>query len=190
MRSYIINLRGANGSGKTTCVRGYLSKHKISEEDLKLKNGFICKVNVCDNSIVLGEFKGNKIEGIDIYNKKTQIDIVSEAMKKYYPKTLIFESCLLSTSGKTSLDIINKARTMGYEWVSVYLYMRWSERYKRLCGRANREIKTNEVLKILASVERSMETLKKNGVLCKCIDVTETPIEEMYLIVENVINKL
>lgn len=188
---YLLNIRGANGSGKTTSVRDYLENHKLEDDELELSNGTKVPVNICDNSIVLGRYCGNKTDGLDPFNgEKLQKTIILEAIKKYQSEVIIFESLTMSSGYKPVLRMASMAKSMGYKWIAVYLYLNFDERYKRLCGRAGRPISTLYVTSVLQSCERAMKELSKNGILCKYINTSEIPREDMSNIVNNIINQL
>lgn len=187
----LINIRGANGSGKTTCVRDYLHKHKIDEDEIVLKDGTVIPTYICDDAIVLGKYVGNKTDGLDPFNgEKLQTIIICEAIKKYSPKPIIFESCTLSAGGKSTLRMASIAKNFGYDWIAVYLYLSWEERYKRLCERAGRPIKTFYVKSVLGYVEKAIKEIKSGGILVQYVDVSNILSEEMYLIVEQTVKKV
>ena len=122
-RLRVIQIRGCNASGKTTCVNGFIKANGLELQDYVIDGKNVMMTTNKDHSIiVLGRYD-KKIGGCDLFGStKIVVKAITTAIKEYKPKLIIFEGMIYSKSMKFAETLQSLLRGFGYKYSSVYLY--------------------------------------------------------------------
>ena len=185
----LLQIRGANASGKSTAVRQWINRREHEVISIKAKGKLIECVAATDGSwIVVGTYpEGRATGGVD--GKITDVEILKELltvlMKRHKPKAIIFEGMVYGKTFKLGWELNAIAKRLGYHYRALVLSAPLSVNLERVWNR-NGGKDINE--KALAATKRSCETsylkLKEAGIDIRKIETGNMPYESMYRIIE------
>ena len=119
----VIQIRGCNASGKTTCVNGFIKANDLGLQDYIIDGKNVMMTANKDHSIiVLGRYD-KKIGGCDLFGStKTVVKAITTAIKEYKPRIIVFEGMIYSKSMKFAETLQGLLKGFGYKYSSIYLY--------------------------------------------------------------------
>lgn len=112
----IIQIRGYNGSGKTSTIKSLLASKQVEVRRFRGKNITVFDGDKC----VLGDYTKSGCVGTDseVRDKHELFDIVFELSEAF--DVVIFESAFYGKTFDLSKRIANKSRKIGSEYIGIY----------------------------------------------------------------------
>lgn len=121
----VIQIRGFNGSGKSTAVREFIGLQKSvpDVQEIKLKSGDKKKVTLFGNGIaILGEYADRDCAcGCDVYGNRENVADAIEMLMLMKFETIIFEGLIYGKTFKFGEDISKLSKNYGYIYIPVLL---------------------------------------------------------------------
>lgn len=187
----IIQIRGSNGAGKTTIVRQFCERNGLKIKSLNINNRetFI-STNDEGSIVVLGRYD-KKTGGCDLYaNTDHVLSTIMWVIINMKPRLIVFEGMIYSLSFKFATKVANFVKQYNYEYLALSLYTEPDVVLERIYLRnGGKKINEKLVLDKIKSVSKSHTRLVDNGYNSKLIDTTKTDKNEMYKIIEGVLNE-
>lgn len=191
---YLINLRGAGASGKTTVLRQYCERYGISKVE-KVETPFASlPISILNNGvIVFGDYtiQANCL-GADRFKNgsKDIIDCFIAVCEKYNPNIIIYEHMFSSHTFKCSYEISQIAKEFGYEYFAIQLQVSEQKRRRNVIARSG----SNASMKRFDSnngkrVDAASKKLMDAGIYVLQINVDNMKFENMWKILEYGIRK-
>lgn len=182
----IIQIRGSNAVGKTTCIRSFILKNGLQIENILVGN---IKTDITTDKhhkiIILGRYDVLN-GGCDRYkNKYHIIDTILFLIKEYKPFYIIFEGFIYGKTFKFAMDLYKIAKLFNYEYVPIVLF-RNPEKALELLYARNGEAKINEktFYDCYKSSLSSYRKIKDSGINIKLFNTDNILEDEMYKIIE------
>lgn len=195
----LINIRGAVCTGKTTAVRQFCERRGFTVEEMELPDAIVHVSVVGDGSIVvLGDYsRPVNCTGTDLFHRKDGSSGTKETLwnsliavaRKHNPQIIIYEHMLTSQLFKSTKDIADVGRMLGYEYFGYQLFRSEDSRFDLLKKRSGAKAKTKNFFQNSKRVNRSTVMLNEGGYPVKVINVEAIPVENMWSIVENAIKE-
>lgn len=193
MKRYIINIRGAVASGKTTALKQYMDRFGYSVETVETPSGKIPISVLHDTSVVvIGDYcAGGNCHGADRLNILSDIvDCIIAIYEKYDPKIIMYEHMITSTIFKGTYETAQIVREFGYEFIAVQFRLSEEKRLKNLLNRSGdkasmKRFYSNNGKKIDSAAEKLISA----GITTLRIDVDNIPKENMWKVIEYAIRK-
>lgn len=193
MNKYLINLRGASASGKTTALKQFCDRSGFVVEKVSTPFGDLPVSVLRSGIIVLGDYSLDaNCLGADRFNGGTQdiIDCLIAVYEQYNPNIIIYEHMLSSLSFRGTNIIAGLAHEFGYEFFAIQLQLSESKRWQNLMQRSGSEAKSKNFDRNNGErVTIACEKLKKAGIEVIQIDVQNIKKENMWKVVEYGIRK-
>ena len=191
---YLINLRGAGASGKTTALKKYCERYGILRVE-KVETPFAhLPISILNNGvIVFGDYtiQANCL-GADRFKNgsKDIIDCFIAVCEKYNPDIIIYEHMFSSHTFKCSYEISQIAKEFGYEYFAIQLQISEEKRKNNVIKRSGE----NASLKRFDSnngkrVDAASKKLIDAGIDVLQINVDNMRFENMWKILEYGIRK-
>lgn len=197
---YLLNIRGAVASGKTTAVRQFCEKSLFRVEFVEVKKQSL-PVSVINNGkiVVLGNY-GSEINctGVDSLKigkegdglKRVVSELIIKIFKVYNPEIIIYESMIISQVFKSTKVIADIAKSLGYDYLGIQLYCTEKRREKLLEKRSGRLAGKKNFSVHSQRVNRATEMLNENGYFVKVVNVENIGEKDMWKIVQEQIDKI
>jgi hypothetical protein len=194
LAKYLINIRGASASGKTTTLKQFCERYGFSVE--KIHTPFhslpICLINN-SNIVVFGDYSadGNCL-GADRFRDGTKdiIDCFIAVCEKYNPDIIIYEHMLSSHCFKGTSNIAKIAKEFGYIFFGIQLQLSEKKRFKNLIDRSGSNASTKQFNKNNGDkVDRASEKLINAGIDVMTVNVENMKKESMWKIIDYAIRK-
>lgn len=186
----IIQIRGNNGTGKTTIVREYINKHKYEIVSVRVgKRNIEC--HAFDNTVVIGRYDKNVCGGCDAAIKtadelKETISIICKQLK---PETLIFEGVMYGKSVGFTWDVYRFAKAKKADFLAICLEPPFDTTLERIYGRnGGKDINVKSLESGWKGSIRSNAKLRAMKVPIITYDTSKMSIEEMGKVIEDAIN--
>lgn len=197
--NWLINIRGAVASGKTTAVRQFCQLKGFRVETVELKDAVCCVTILGDGEIiVLGDY-GNPANctGPDRFRKKdgqsatknTLRALVRETALRYKPRIIIFEHMLTSQLFKSTAEIAETGRRLGYEYAGYQLWRSEDSRAQMLFNRSGAMARTKNFHVNAKRVNRATELLNAGGYNVEVVNVGAVKAEDMWKVVDGAVKK-
>lgn len=191
---YLMNIRGATASGKTSALKQFCHKRGFRVE--KVSTGFShLPVSVLDGGdiVVLGDYSANgNCLGPDRFHggKADIMDCIMAVADKYSPELIIYEHMLTSLVFKGSYEIAQVAMGIGYNFFAVQLELDERIRLSRLRKRSGKGAGTKTFSRNNTTrVSIASDKLQANGIDVIRINVDGMRPDEMWKVVEYGIRK-
>lgn len=194
----LINIRGAVATGKTTAVRQFCERRGFRVEEVETKDAIV-PVSVVNNGIiVLGNYKKKvNCTGVDAFRKKDGASGTKETIwnaiiavaTKYEPEIILYEHMLTSQLFKSTKEIADVGRMLGYEYYGYQLYRSEESRMRLLMARSGVKAKTKNFNVHSKRANRATVMLNEGGYPVKVVNVENVAKENMWSIVENAIKE-
>lgn len=182
----IIQIRGANATGKTTAVRQFIEKHNLKLTFVSVKGKETpFYVSEDRNIVVLGRYD-KTTGGCDLFSGKSQvIAAIMYAVKTYGAETIVFEGFIYGKSFAFGHGLNGLSKILGYEYVGVVLSRDFNHTVELLTARNGGSYFSIENLRrTCTDVEKSYRKLKAAGVKMKNVNADSLPLEKMYTVLE------
>lgn len=187
----IIQIRGSNGAGKTTIVKQFCERNNLEIKSINIKGRetFI-STNDKGNIVVLGRYD-KKTGGCDLYaNTDHVLSTIMWVIINLKPQIIVFEGMIYSLSFKFASKVSDLVKRYNYKYQAISLYtdpeVVLGRIYKRNGGKA---INEKLILDKIKSVSSSHNKLILNGYSSKMVDTTKIKKENMYRVIEDVLNE-
>lgn len=175
----VLQIRGCNASGKTTCVNGFIKTKNLTLEDYFVdnKNVYIT-TNENHSIIVLGRYD-KKIGGCDLFGGTAiVIKTILKVIKDFAPKLIIFEGMIYSKSVIFTQKLQKLLKSFGYKYQSVYLYRTFNNTKELLDKRSGGGYSIENLLSTYKTCINVYKKIKQLGFNIKRIDVDSLTLEE------------
>lgn len=186
----LIQIRGSNGSGKTTMMKQFVEKHNLEIKNIDV-GGIPTDISTNQDMsiIVLGKYN-KKTGGCDLYKNKEHISkTIYQVVKDYRPKILLFEGLIYGLTYKFAKTLADTMKKYGYDYKGICLYLEPELAIKRVLLRnGGKSINHQAIYDKTKSFLASYEKLKKDNYNVKMINTGNVNIENMVDILEREIN--
>lgn len=187
----VIQIRGSNGAGKTTIVRQFVQRNNLTIKPITIKNKetFI-STNEKNDIVVLGRYD-KKTGGCDLYdNTEHVLNTLIWVINNMKPKLIVFEGMIYSLSYRFASNVSDLVKKFNYKYIALSLFTDPNVVLQRIYKRnGGKQIKENLILDKIKAVSSSHKKLIDNGYNSKMIDTTNVKEDEMYKIIEGVVNE-
>lgn len=199
---YLLNIRGAVASGKTTAVRQFCERNNFRVEIMRMKKADVpvSLMSAHGKTIaVIGDYaKPTNCVGCDSLRyrdgssatKKLIAESIIFAYKIYNPDIIVFEHMLSSQLFKSTDEIAKVAKICGYEYYGVQLKVSEKEREKRLYSRSGLSAKKKNFYSYEKRVRRATEMLLEHGYFVSIVDVETLEQHNMWRVVDDAVKTL
>lgn len=182
----ILQIRGANASGKTTIVRQFIEHNGLTLTFEKVGEADIPFYVSADRKIaVLGRYD-KTTGGCDLFTGKAQvISAIVHAARKLHAETIIFEGFIYGKSFNFGSGLNGLAKILGYEYIGLSLHRTIENAMKLLSGRnGGKSFSIDNLIHSMKDVEKSYKKLRAAGVKMKHIDTDAIAYEDMYTVLQ------
>lgn len=184
----MIQLRGANACGKTTAVNQFIRLHDLQTDTLEYR-GKNYELQTDGRIYVIAKRRDDgTYGGLDGYvrNRDELVNVLIKVLKVKKPEILVFEGLVYGLTYKLGCQINEIAKSHGYHYTAVCLYLPLNEALERLYKRnggkpINEETLTQKGLNGL----RAYTKLSKSGIDTRLIDTADIPKDKMYKLIED-----
>ncbi len=186
----IIQIRGNNGTGKTTVVREYLKKHEYEITSIKVGAREI-ELHKTEDAVVIGRYDRNACGGCDSAIKTSDElkETIAKIARYLKPKYLIFEGVMYGKSYGFTADIYAFAKAIKAEFIAVCLEPPFETTLERIYGRnGGKDVNVKGLLSGWRGSITSNAKLRAMKVPTQTYDTSTMSLEEMGTIVERAIN--
>ena len=187
----LIQIRGCNGSGKTTMMRQFVEKHNLSIKEIKVNNiqTFISSSEDM-KTIVLGKYD-RKTGGCDLYkNADHVVKTIYQLIKEYRPNTILFEGLIYGLTFKFAKELADNVKNYGYDYKGICLYLDPEEAIKRIYIRnGGKDINQEYIYNKTKSFLTSYNKLKEANYNVKLYDTSKVAINNLIDIIEKEANE-
>lgn len=185
----IIQIRGNNGTGKTTIVREFIKKH--SDEIIKIPVGRReIECHKIGNIIIIGRYDKNICGGCDaaIQTGDELKNTIAKIVRLYHPDTLVFEGVMYGKSVDFTYQIYRYALKIKAEFLAICLEPDFDTTLERIYDRnGGKEVNVTSLESGWKGSIRSNRKLEAMKVPIKTFDTGKMTIEEMGRILEEAI---
>ena len=183
----IIQIRGSNGSGKTTTVKQFVERNNLHIEEIfiKGKKTFIT-TNDKHSIVVLGRYDKN-IGGCDLFDNKEHVfNTILYVVTTFRPEIIIFEGLIYSFTYKFASNLSDYMKNYKYSYQGICLYIPIEVALERIYIRnGGKPIKEDYIITKTKTLISSYRKLLSNGYNVKMVDTSKIEKENMYKILEN-----
>jgi hypothetical protein len=191
----IIQVRGSNGVGKTTVVRGFLENQKctISDDIIHVNGRAIECHTTSDGVFVIGRYNKNACGGCDgaIKNAEELKNVLAYVARKMHPNIIIFEGVMYGKTVKLGMEIYNLSRALGAQFMAVCLEPAFDKALERIYTRnGGKEVNVKTLMSTWKSALKSNEALRAAGVPTRTFDTGNLTEEETKRILTDVLHDM
>lgn len=172
----IIQIRGYNGSGKTSTIKTLLASKQVEVRRFLGKNITVFDGDKC----VLGDYTKSGCVGTDseVYDKHELFDIVFDLAEAF--DVVIFESAFYGKTFDLSKRIANKSRKIGAEYIGVYYRASVERAITNVLHRnGGKSINPANFYSGIRCTELAYRKLRNDGERMICFESDSLSIEEM-----------
>lgn len=187
----IIQIRGNNGTGKTTIVREFLNKHGSDIVSVRVGKRLI-ECHKVGNIIVIGRYDKNVCGGCDaaIRTAEELKDTIAKLIRTFKPEALIFEGVMYGKSFNLTWEFYNFAKAVRAEFLAICLEPDFETSLARIYKRnGGKEVNVNGLASGWRGSLKSNAKLRARGVPTKTYDTAKMTIEDMGRVLEEVLNE-
>lgn len=187
----IVQIRGSNGTGKTTLVREFLRRRGDNTIITLTVGGERIECHKTGEIIVMGRYDRNECGGCDseIHSKELFKDAIAKIVRTCKPEVLIYEAVLYGKTFQFSYDIYRYAKAAKAEYMALCLVPAFETTLERIYGRnGGKEINLQALQSTYNSCIRSNAKLRAAGVPLIEVDTAKMTPEEMAQVLERTIS--
>ena len=186
----VIQVRGCNASGKTTCVNGAIKHYGMVLEDYFTDGKNVMITASPDKRIiVLGRYD-KKIGGCDLYGStKEVVKTIVNVIKQFKPDTIIFEGMIYSKSMLFAENMRQICKNYGYKYKNIYLYRTWDSTIELLDKRSGGGYSKTNLMATHKTCISVYQKMKKAIFDIKKVDVDNLSYEETQNILLGIIDE-
>lgn len=194
MKRYIINIRGAVASGKTTALKQYMDKFGFTVEKVDAPFGKM-PVSILNGQsiVVIGDYNanGNCLGADRLDNGNSDIvDCIIAIYEKYNPKIIMYEHMISSHCFRGTYNIRKIVKEFGYEYIGVQIRLSEEKRLQNLYDRSGGKAKVKTFDRNNGKrIDIASKKLIDAGVDMIIVDVDNIPKENMWKVIEYAIRK-
>ncbi len=182
----ILQIRGANASGKTTIVRQFIEHNGLALTFEKVGETELPFYVSADRKIaVLGRYD-KTTGGCDLFSGKAQVvSAIVYAARKLRAETIIFEGFIYGKSFAFGNGLNGLAKILGYEYIGISLHRTIESAMRLLLERnGGKSFSTENLLRSMKDVEASHQKLRAAGVKMRRVNTDAIPYEEMWKVLQ------
>lgn len=185
----LIQIRGANASGKTTAVRGLIEEGNFDVLFVEIQ-GKNYPYTYDGKIAIAGRYDKNECGGADacIHSAEALQEYIVKLLKDLGPEAFILDAVMYGTTFKFGYELSVVCKKLGYEYIGLCFTQPFEETLRRIYGRnGGREINAESLLDKQNSSLKSFSKLKAAGVNVRLIDTSKIPKDEMKGIIKGVL---
>lgn len=186
----IIQIRGNNGTGKTTLVRRFISGKKYRIITFYVLGRQI-ECTKIDDIIILGRYDQNECGGCDsaVKNAEELKILLGKVTNKEKPKTIIFEGVMYGKTFSLSYEIHKYCKAIGADYIALCLIADFETTLERIYRRnGGKKVNVENLHSSWKSSIRSNNKLKQAGVNVIKINTCTATKEEIDRRFQEIIN--
>lgn len=187
----VIQLRGCNGSGKTTTVNQFIARNGLKPSSVDCC-GRKWEIQTGKGIVILAKRGGDgNIRGLDGYvnSREELVQVVPAVLDITKPEIMIFEGFIYGLSYKLGAEINQMAKSRGYKYIAVNLDIPPEVSLNRIYHRnGGKKINEERIWQKCAQAMRAYGKLKAAGIETRLFDTSKIPPNQMYRILEEVVN--
>lgn len=185
----IIQIRGINGSGKSTVAREYIENGHFVVREQSLAGS---QYSYCydGETAIIGRYDVRECGGVDgeIRDGDELKNLIVRIAKEVKPETLVFEGIMYGKSFQFSYDIHKWAKAMGHKYIALCLMPSFDEAMLRVWNRnGGKPVNVEALENGYRACIKSNSKLRAMGVDVRIVDTGNIPKGEMWRVIEEVI---
>ena len=186
-----IQLRGTNATGKTTCVRDFISKNHFQVVNLTVSGRDIgCHWDEERKIFIIGRYDIRACGGLDgsVRSRDELLNAIARCVRLYNPDTIIFEGVIYGITYQLATDINKLCHKLGYEYVGVEMRPPLDTAMNRLEQRnGGKPVNYRSIQDKYFSCQRTTEKLKSEGFKMFIEDTSKYDEDNMHQIIERLL---
>lgn len=185
----IIQVRGNNGTGKTTVVRGFVKKHDYAIITIEV-SGREIECHKIQDTIVIGRYDKNECGGCDASIKTGDElkNVIAKIARTLKPKVIVFEGVMYGKTFSYSYEIFKFCKAIKAEYLGICLVPDFDTTLSRIYERnGGKEVNIEGLYGGWKSAIKSNKKLEKAKVPIVLLDTSVMNKEEMGRILEQYI---
>lgn len=186
--SFLLQVRGANASGKSTAVREYVERCESRRETI-LGTPVTVSEGPEGRVVAIGTYVNRKFGGVDSLSLTNEgiFDLVDAISATYAPRCIIFDSYLRSDLYKFSLALAEHLRRAGLGYRNLFLYAPLDVAKRRIEGRKGKPANEDRLIDRMRRVDRCFVKLRRAGIAAERVSTGDIPLERMGDLIEDAI---
>jgi len=188
-KRFLIQLKGASGSGKSTIVSQFINNHNLIPEDIYINNKKVV-INKSNEFIVIGRYT-TTCGGCDgqIPNIQFMLDLFEQLMNGKQ-RVIIFEWMFVSGLYSFSLKLNDICESAGFNYIPVCLKIRYETLLNRVLMRTKKDINIDYIDKKINDIYRTSNKLARNKIYSKFIKIDDVQFEKMDFLIDSLLEEL
>lgn len=182
----IIQIRGNNGTGKTTIIREYLKKHGY-ENDTVTVGARSIDVQKTGNVVVIGRYDKNACGGCDasIKNANELKETIAKIARYLRPEYIVFEGVMYGKTVSFTNDVYKYAKAAKAEFVAICLEPAFDTTLERIYRRnGGKDVNVEQLYSGWKGSIKSNAKLRAMKVPMRTYDTGVMTEEEMSALLE------
>lgn len=185
----LLQVRGANATGKTTAVRQYVERHShatvrigsVPVEMLQTDMGTVA---------VLGEYRGGRYDGMDTVSATNDelIAVIGGVVRSYRPAYIVFESFMRSGKWRFTQRMAACLAGLGVAYRNLVLYVPLDVAAERITRRTGRRPNEDRLVTEMKLVDNCYLKMRAAGMDVRREDTSDIKEPEMYRLVESALS--
>lgn len=187
----LIQIRGCNGSGKTTMMKQFVEKHNLEIKEIQVnKIPTFISVSKDMQIIVLGRYD-KKTGGCDLYKNKEHVyQTIYQVIRVYKPRLLLFEGLIYGLTYKFGKVLADEVNRFGYDYKGVCLFIEPTEAIARIYVRnGGKDINAQYIYNKTKAFLNSYNKMKDSHYNMTLYDTSKIEKDKMIDILEKAINE-
>lgn len=185
----VIQVRGTNGTGKTTAVRSLIERGDFKVYFVTVRGKEY--PYTYDGKIVIGgRYDTRECGGLDgvIKDREVLKDYIVKLLKMLQPDALILDAVMYGTTFKFAYELNIACKSLGYTYIGITCAPPLDVSLQRVYMRnGGKEVNVESLQKRHFSSVKAYKRLKAVGMDVRLIDTSKIPKEQMYRIIEDVL---
>ena len=184
----IIQLRGANGCGKTTAISQFIEHYGLGIDHIVVGNREYELYTNGAYCVIARRRKDGSFTGLDgiVENREVLVNLVVAILREKRPDVLVFEGLIYGLSYLLAQRLSDIGQKMGYEYKAICLYCPLPDMLQRIYGRnGGKKINEDAMLSKYNQNVSAFQKIKAAGIYAKLIDTTKVRKTMMYTLIED-----
>lgn len=192
----VLQVRGANGTGKSTVVSGLLERYKDKIEPVSIIHGkhrIKCHASAGNKLFIIGEYSDSKTCGgcdASIKNADELKWVIAYVSKYIKPDVMVFEGVLYGKTALLATELNAYFKAIKAEFISICLEPSFEGSLERIYARnGGKEVAAEQLLKVWKGSIKSNRNIEKAGLKTIVYNTDNLSIEDTKMIIVNILKE-